>query len=122
MPASGRSWSALRSELRSSACSASSSAPVAAAPAAPSGAWSAARSSAPWRARLHRISFSLQVGIALGISATLVAWPIVAALGLRGYDWEELRRRFVPQASIDAARETKAFVEARLPRKKEEEA
>ncbi len=68
------------------------------------------------------ISFSLQVGIALGISAGLVAWPILAALALRGYDWEELKRRFVPQASIDAARETKAFVEARLPRKKEEEA
>ena len=68
------------------------------------------------------ISFSLRVGIALGVSAALVAWPILAALALRGYDWEELKRRFIPQASIDAARETKDFVQARLPRKQEEEA
>ena len=65
------------------------------------------------------ISFSLRVGIAVGISVALVAWPILAALALRGYDWEELRRRFVPQASIDAARETKDFIQARLPGKKE---
>jgi hypothetical protein len=61
------------------------------------------------------ISFSLQVGVAIGIVATLILWPILAALALRGYDWEDLQRRFTPQASIDAAMETKAFVEARLP-------
>jgi hypothetical protein len=64
------------------------------------------------------ISFSLQVGIAIGVSVTLVAWPMLAALALRGYDWENLQRRFVPQASIDAAMETRAFVEARLPGRK----
>jgi hypothetical protein len=66
------------------------------------------------------ISFSLQVGAALGISAALVAWPILAALALRGYDPAELKRRFVPQASIDAARETMDYVKERLPGRKED--
>ncbi len=61
------------------------------------------------------ISFSLQVGIAIGVSVTLVTWPLLAALSLRDYDWEDLKRRFTPQASMDAAEETKAFIEARLP-------
>lgn len=61
------------------------------------------------------ISFSLQVGVAIGVCVTFVAWPALAALRLRGYDWEDLQRRFTPQASIDAAKDTKAFVEARLP-------
>jgi hypothetical protein len=67
------------------------------------------------------ISFSLQVGVALGVTVALVTWPILAALRLRGYDWEDLQRRFTPQASIDAAMETKAFVEARLPGRKGDE-
>lgn len=61
------------------------------------------------------ISFSPQVGVAIGVTVTLVAWPALAALALRGYDWDDLQRRFTPRASIDAAMETKAFVEARLP-------
>jgi hypothetical protein len=61
------------------------------------------------------ISFGVQVGVAIGVTVTLVVWPAFAALALRGYDWEDLQRRFTPQASIDAAKETKAFVEARLP-------
>ncbi|MFH0751768.1 MAG: hypothetical protein V2B17_08020, partial [Chloroflexota bacterium] len=65
------------------------------------------------------ISFSVQVGAALGVTAALIAWPILAALALRGYDPGELKRRFVPQASIDAARETMDFVQERLPGRKE---
>ena len=68
------------------------------------------------------ISFSPQVGAALGVTVTLVVWPVLASLRLRDYDWEELKRRFTPQASIDAAMETKAFVEARLPGTKEDAA
>jgi hypothetical protein len=68
------------------------------------------------------ISFSPQVGAALGVTVTLVAWPALASLRLRGYDWEELKRRFMPQASIDAARESMDFVKARLPGRKEDEA
>ncbi len=66
------------------------------------------------------ISFSPQVGAAFGVTAALVAWPILAALALRGYDPRELKRRFVPQASIDAARETMDFVQERLPGRKED--
>jgi len=66
------------------------------------------------------ISFSLQVGAALGVTTALIAWPSLAALALRGYDPAELKRRFVPQASIDAARETMDFVQERLPGRKED--
>ncbi len=68
------------------------------------------------------ISFSPQVGAALGVTVTLVAWPALASLRLRHYDWAALKVRFTPQASIDAAMETKAFVEARLPGAKEDAA
>ena len=68
------------------------------------------------------ITFDLQAGAALGVTVTLVAWPALSALGLRGFDPEDLKRRFTPQASIDAAMETKTFVEARLRRGKEDEA
>jgi hypothetical protein len=61
------------------------------------------------------IDFPVQVGGALGLTVTLIAWPALAALALRDHDWEALKRRFVPQASIDAAKETKTFVETRLP-------
>lgn len=66
------------------------------------------------------ISFSLQVGAALGVTTALVVWPVLAALGLRGYDPGELKRRFVPQASLDAARETMDYVQERLPGRKED--
>lgn len=64
------------------------------------------------------ISFSPQVGAALGVTVALALWPLFAALSLRSYDWEDLPRRFTPRASIDAAMETKAFFEARLPGRK----
>ncbi len=66
------------------------------------------------------ISFSLQVGVALGVTATLIAWPALAALALRGYDWEELKQRFMPSASIAAAEETKAWATSRLPGSRED--
>jgi hypothetical protein len=66
------------------------------------------------------ISFSPQVGAALGVTVALVAWPVLASLRLRDYDWEALKQRFTPQASIDAAMETKAYVEARLPGTRED--
>jgi hypothetical protein len=68
------------------------------------------------------ISFSPQVGAALGVTVALIAWPVLASLRLRGYDWEGLKRRFMPQASIDAARESMDFVKARLPGTKEDAA
>jgi len=68
------------------------------------------------------ISFSLQVGVALGVLVTLVAWPVLAALALRNYKWEDLKRRFTPSASMAAAEETMAFVKSRLPGSKEDAA
>lgn len=68
------------------------------------------------------ITFSLRVGVALGITVGLVLWPVLAALAMRSYDWSDLKRRFMPQASIDAARESMDFVKARLPGRKEDEA
>lgn len=68
------------------------------------------------------ISFSLQVGVALGITVALIVWPALAALALRGYDWEDLKRRFWPAASKAAAEETIEFVKARLPGSKEDAA
>ena len=66
------------------------------------------------------ITFDPEVGAALGVAVTLVAWPALATLRLRDYDWEALKQRFTPQASIDAAMETKAYVEARMPGTKED--
>jgi hypothetical protein len=66
------------------------------------------------------ISFSLQVGAGLGVTLALIAWPVLAALALRGYDPAELKARFVPQASIDAARQTMDFVQERMPGRKED--
>jgi len=62
------------------------------------------------------ISFDRRAGVATGIAVGLAAWPALSALALRGYEWSALRARFTPQASIDAAMETKAFVESRLRR------
>jgi hypothetical protein len=61
------------------------------------------------------ISFSPHVGVAIGVTVTLITWPLLAALALRDYDWEALKRQYTPQATIDAVQATKAFVEARLP-------
>jgi hypothetical protein len=66
------------------------------------------------------ISFSLQVGAAIGVTVTLVAWPLLAARALRGYDWEAFKLRFMPSASIAAAEETKGWLETRMPGRKED--
>ncbi len=68
------------------------------------------------------ISFNRHVGAALGVTAALVSWPILAALALRGFDPADMKRRFMPQASLDAARVTKDFVQERLPRRKDDRA
>jgi hypothetical protein len=65
------------------------------------------------------ITFGPQAGAALGVTIALLAWPILAALALRRLDPEALKRRFTPQASIDAARATMDYVQERLPGRKE---
>jgi hypothetical protein len=69
---------------------------------------------------LTAISFSLQVGAGLGVTTALIAWPVLGALGLRGFDPAQLKARFMPQASIDAARETMSYVQERLPGRKDD--
>ena len=61
------------------------------------------------------ISFSLHVGIALGICATLIAWPALAAMALRSYDWSVLKARYWPGTTIDTTKETIEWVRARTP-------
>jgi len=61
------------------------------------------------------ISFSLRVGIALGICTTLIAWPAFAAMALRSYDWGVLKARYWPGTTIETTKETIEWVRARTP-------
>jgi len=61
------------------------------------------------------ISFSLHVGIALGICATFIAWPALAATALRSYDWGVLKARYWPGTTIETTKETIEWVRARTP-------
>ncbi len=61
------------------------------------------------------ISFRLHVGIALGITATLIAWPALAAAELRSFDWGALKARYWPAATIETTKETIEWVRARTP-------
>ena len=63
------------------------------------------------------IDFGWRVGIALGLAVFLAA--VVAKMGLHvktaGIDPEVLKARFVPQQSIDTAKETLAWAKDRVP-------
>ena len=61
------------------------------------------------------ISFSLHVGIALGICATLIAWPALAATALQSYDWGVIKARYWPGTTIATTKETIEWVRARTP-------
>jgi hypothetical protein len=63
------------------------------------------------------ISIPAQVGAALGVMATLIAWPVVAGRELirTGVDGEALAARFTPQQTIDLTKETIEWVRARTP-------
>ncbi len=61
------------------------------------------------------ISFSLRVGIALGICTTLIAWPALAVVALRSYDWGVLKARYWPGTTIETTKETIEWVRARTP-------
>jgi hypothetical protein len=61
------------------------------------------------------ISFSVHVGIALGITATLIAWPALAAAALRSFDWGALKARYWPATTIETTKETIEWVRARTP-------
>jgi uncharacterized membrane protein HdeD (DUF308 family) len=63
------------------------------------------------------VSIPAQVGAALGVLATLIAWPIIAARDLlaTGVDGDALTAKFIPQATIDLTKETIEWVRARTP-------
>ena len=61
------------------------------------------------------ISFSRHVGIALGVCALFIAWPALAALALRAYDWAAFKARFWPGVTIETTKETIEWVRARTP-------
>ncbi|HET9681122.1 MAG TPA: hypothetical protein VFP19_03715 [Candidatus Limnocylindrales bacterium] len=58
-----------------------------------------------------------QVGAALGFTAGLIAWPVLSGLGVAriGIDGEALKAKFMPDQSIEQAKETIEWVRARVP-------
>jgi hypothetical protein len=63
------------------------------------------------------ISLPPTVGAALGVLATLVVWPILAARDLvrTGVDGEALIKKFTPDETIGLTKETIEWVRARMP-------
>ena len=61
------------------------------------------------------ISFSLRVGIALGIATALITWPALAATALRSFDPGVLKARYWPGTTIETTKETIEWVRARTP-------
>lgn len=62
-------------------------------------------------------SISPQVGAALGVLAGLIAWPILSGIGVArsGIDGDALKAKFMPDQSIEQAKETIEWVRARVP-------
>jgi hypothetical protein len=58
-----------------------------------------------------------QVGAALGVLVGLIAWPAISGAGVvrTGIDAEGLKDRFIPDQSIDQAKETIEWLRARTP-------
>ncbi len=61
------------------------------------------------------IAFGPRAGAALGVCVWLIAWPAFAALALRDYDFEALKRRYWPTATIETTKETIEWVRERTP-------
>jgi hypothetical protein len=57
------------------------------------------------------------IGAAIGVLTGLIAWPILAGLGVMrtGIDGEALKQRFVPDQTIELTKETIEWVRARTP-------
>jgi hypothetical protein len=64
------------------------------------------------------VSFEPRVGIALAITVLLTAWPMLAAMNLRGFDWEALKDSYVPHATIDTTKESMEWVRGLTQRSK----
>ena len=59
--------------------------------------------------------FPLHVGVAIGVTVTLVGWPILAATALRGFDWNAFKARFTPTMTMETAQETLEWIRERTP-------
>jgi len=59
--------------------------------------------------------FPLHVGVAIGVAVTLLAWPILAATALRGFDWDAFKARFTPTMTMETAQETLEWIRERTP-------
>ncbi len=59
----------------------------------------------------------VRVGVGLGLTVLLVAWPILAGYGVvrRGIDTEALKARFYPTQTIETTKETIEWVRERTP-------
>jgi hypothetical protein len=66
---------------------------------------------------LSAIAFGGRVGAAMGVAAGLAVWSGMMAVEMmqHGVDGEELKKRFVPQKTIDMTKETIEWVRARTP-------
>ncbi len=63
------------------------------------------------------ISFGLRVGFALGVAAFWVLFTVLMALRVQrtGIDIEALKARFIPQVTIDTAKESLEWAKTRVP-------
>lgn len=52
------------------------------------------------------ISFTPEVGVAIGAALMLALWSVLSVLELRGYDWGALKARFYPNTTIETTQET----------------
>jgi hypothetical protein len=57
------------------------------------------------------------VGAAIGLTVTLMIWPIAMSIGVarRGVDGEALKNRFWPDETIETTKETIEWVRERTP-------
>ena len=63
------------------------------------------------------ISIPAQVGAAIGVLVTLIAWPVIAGRDVMrtGVDGEALKKKFTPDETIGLTKETIEWVRARMP-------
>ena len=66
---------------------------------------------------LSAITFTPEVGAAIGVSVALLAWPILLGIDVarRGVDTEALAAKFTPRETMDMTKETIEWVRARTP-------
>jgi MFS family permease len=66
---------------------------------------------------LTAVALGPRVGSAVGLTVGLIAWPTLTAITVarQGIDVDGLKARFYPEASIETAKETIAWLRERMP-------